>query len=247
MMAKNQVKGTMIIAGPGAGKPHNMVETIIKALPELSPFRYMAVITYTNSATNNIKNRLSKKITIPDNLFIGTMHSFLNRFIVIPFSAFMPEPVGKEKLFMQCGIDDVFAHVERSKPAGKKSPTPQAISKLKSDIRKKLNKLGYITFDQTLSIAYECIGQEAICKIIANRLQYLFVDEFQDSGNQVYEIIESIRKKNRTKIYCVGDPEQVSRIKDRNIAVDLFHSLPPQGVTHLNIFRIGSSTDRRLL
>lgn len=216
-MAKTQPKGIMIIAGPGAGKTYNMVESIIKALPELSPCRYMAVITYTNSATNNIQSRLSKKIIIPKNLFIGTMHSFLNRFIVIPFSAFMPEPVGAEKLFMQCCIDDVFVHVEKLKAADKRSTTPQAIASVKLNIKKKLNKLGYITFDQTLSIAHECISQDAICKIIANRLQYLFVDEFQDSGNQVYEMIESIRKKNKTRIYCVGDPEQYIQSFDSTI------------------------------
>src|SRR5690606_11772625 len=119
----------------------------------------------------------------------GTIHSFLNRFIVVPFSSFNPEPVGQEKIFMQCGIDDVFLHVEKSKAADKKSKTPEAISKAKAGIKKRLNTLGYITFDQTLSIAAECMSNIEIARIVANRLQYLFVDEFQDSGNAVFNII----------------------------------------------------------
>jgi DNA helicase II / ATP-dependent DNA helicase PcrA len=216
-MARAKAKGTMIIAGPGAGKTHNMVASIIAALPDLSPCRYLAVITYTNSATNNILSRLSKKIVIPDNLFIGTMHSFLNRFIVIPFSSFISDPIRKEKLFMQCGLDDVFSHVEKTKTADKRKKRPEDIAKAKAMIRKRLNELGYITFDQTLSIAETCIANDDICKVVSNRLQFIFVDEFQDSGNLVYKIIESIRKQNTTKIYCVGDPEQYIQSFDSTI------------------------------
>ena len=68
----------------------------------------MIVVTYTNSATKNIKKRLGKRIAIPPNLFIGTIHSFLNRFIVIPYSSLHNEDVNGEKLFIQCGTDDVL-------------------------------------------------------------------------------------------------------------------------------------------
>lgn len=216
-MAKSGSKGTIIIAGPGAGKTHNMVAKIIDALPLLSSCRYLAVITYTNSATNNILSRLSKKIVIPHNLFIGTIHSFLNRFIVVPFSSFNPEPVGQEKIFMQCGIDDVFLHVEKSKAVDKKIKTPEAVNKAKAGIKKRLNQLGYITFDQTLSIAAECMTNPQVARIVANRLQYLFLDEFQDSGNIVFNIIESLRKQGKTTIYCVGDPEQYIQSFDSSI------------------------------
>jgi len=216
-MAKVKPKAKIIIAGPGAGKTHNMVASIISALPELSPCRYLAVITYTNSATNNILTRLAKKITIPDNLFIGTMHSFLNRFLVIPYASFISEPVKQEKLFMQCGLDDVFSHVEKMKAKDKKKKTPQEVAVAKAAIRKRLNKLGYITFDQTLSIAGACMLNPGISSVVANRLQFLFVDEFQDSGNQVYHIVETIRKQGKTKIYCVGDPEQYIQSFDSTI------------------------------
>jgi len=216
-MAIKKAPGELIIAGPGAGKTYNMVESIIEALQDLTPSRYLIVITYTNSATNNIYNRLAKKITIPENLFIGTMHSFLNRFIIIPFSSYGVEEIGKEKLFIQCGIDDVFQKVEKMKDKSKRSKTNQDVAVIKSNIKKKLNKLGYITYDQTLSLSKECTSKTAISRIISNRIQYLFVDEFQDSGNEVFSIIENIRKINKTKIYCVGDPEQYIQSFDSSI------------------------------
>lgn len=204
-MAKSNLKARLIIAGPGAGKTHNMVNHIIDCLPSLSPAKYMAVITYTNSATNNIKNRLSQKITPPDNLFIGTIHAFLNRFILIPYASLVLDQVGHEKLFIQCQTDDVFLSVKKTK---NKEYTVQEAASVKSKIRESLNKRGYITYDQTVAIAKRCMDNLTVRRIVSNRLQYLFVDEFQDTDNAVYSIVEGIRKEKVTQIYCVGDPEQ---------------------------------------
>lgn len=216
-MTNQKQKAKLIIAGPGAGKTHNMVASIISALPELSPVRYMAVITYTNAAANNIYLRVSKQISIPENLFIGTMHSFLNRFIVIPFAGFGSEQVASEKLFLQCGLDDVYAKVESLKTKEKRIKTPKDAAILKKAIRVQLNKKGYITFDQSLSIAKDCVSNKNVGRALSNRLQFLFVDEFQDSGNDVFSIIENIRKVQKTKIYCVGDPEQYIQSFDSSI------------------------------
>lgn len=217
MAATTNDKAKLIIAGPGAGKTHNMVHSIMQSLPDLSPARYMAVITYTNAAANNIYLRLSKQITIPDNLFIGTMHSFLNRFVVMPFAGFGSETVGREKLFLQCGLDDVFLKVENIKEKAKRATTHQQKAIIKKNIRTRLNANGFITFDQTLSISKDCIANKNIIRVLGNRLQYLFVDEFQDSGNDVFFIIENIRKQGKTKIYCVGDPEQYIQSFDSSI------------------------------
>jgi len=215
-MAKQLNKATLVIAGPGAGKTHNMVEQIISELPKLSPSRYMAVITYTNAARQNIYQRLSERIAIPENLFIGTMHAFLNRFLVIPFSNFGIANMGEEKLFMQCDLDEVVKKMlEVKKDTKKRSPKELAVLKAKAN--QWLNEKGYITYDQTLSIAKTCIGNTAIRDIVSNRLQFLFVDEFQDSGNSIYSIIEAIRKAGSTKLYCVGDPEQYIMSYDSSI------------------------------
>ena len=207
-------KPKLVIAGPGAGKTHNMVETIIEALPNLSPAKYMVVITYTNSATNNIRKKLSKKIRIPENLFIGTIHAFMNRFIVIPFGSFSEEEVGQEKRFIQCQLDDVF---EQYKKNSGKTFSKEEVGIVKSRIRKSLNKQGYVSFDQSLNIATKSMAKKEIAELVANRLQYLFIDEFQDTNNKVYEVLEIIRKQKKTYIYIVGDPEQYITSFDSSI------------------------------
>lgn len=212
-------KPKLIIAGPGAGKTYGMVNEIISSLSELSPARYMVVITYTNSATENIKNRLAKRIQIPKNLFIGTMHSFLNKFIVIPFSSFHNNEISGEKLFIQCQIDDIFQKATKGQKVDYK-----AANFIKKKLKTKMNSNGYITYDQTLSIAKECMRNKDIRRIVSNRIQFLFVDEFQDTSNSIYSIIDNIRKEKKTKIYCVGDPEQ--HIQSFDSGIRTFANLP---------------------
>lgn len=226
-------KPKLVIAGPGAGKTYGMVNEIIDSLKHLSSAKYLIVITYTNSATNNIKERLAKRIQIPPNLFIGTMHSFLNRFIVIPFSSFHNNQIKGEKMFIQCQTSDIF---EKMRKEENKSYSPKESAIIQKRIKNAMSKNGYITYDQTLSIAKECFENKLIKKIISNRIQYLFVDEFQDTGNSVFFIIDAIRKEKRTQIYCVGDPEQY--IQSFSSTIKIFNNIPILKTAFLNSYEL---------
>lgn len=225
-------KPKLIIAGPGAGKTHNMVNSIIDKLPELSNARYMVVITYTNAATLNIKNRLAQKIQIPENLFIGTTHSFLNKFIVIPCGSFGEQKVSSEKRFLQCQSRDVFEFFKKENDKTYNSVQEEAI--VKSRLKTRLNEIGYITFDQTIDIAKKVMLSKQVAQTISNRIQFLFIDEFQDTDNGILSIVESIRKRKKTEIHCVGDPEQFIRSFDSNIK--LFNNIPILKVARMNMY-----------
>jgi len=214
-------KPKLVIAGPGAGKTHGMVDEIIEALKFLTRHRYMVVVTYTNSATINIKKRLGKRIAIPPNLFIGTIHSFLNRFIVIPYSSLDNKAINGEKLFIQCGTEDVLKRLFKNKG---ETPNYKTKNFVKSRLTSSLHKEGYITYDQTLTLAEKCLSNAKIKQMLANRIQYLFVDEFQDTSNKIYSIIESLRKEKKTVIYCVGDPEQY--IQSFDSSIKNFNNIP---------------------
>lgn len=215
-----------------------MVQSILDELKYLSPARYMVVVTYTNSATDNIKKRLSKKMVPPPNLFIGTIHAFLNRFLVIPFSSLHDSSIGKEKLFLQCKTDDVFESYQKSQ--GKRFSDKQA-AYVKAQIKKNLNEKGYISFDQTVALAKECVSNDSISSILSNRIQYLFIDEFQDTNNAIFEIVDTIRKKKKTKIYCVGDPEQF--IQSFDLKSKIFSNIPILKTLEKTTFEITFNTE----
>lgn len=206
-------KPKLIVAGPGAGKTYGIVSEVFNTVPELQSNKYLVVTTYTNAATENIKHRLSKKMSIPNNVFIGTMHAFLNKFIVVPYISLVNSDVQSEKLFVQCSTDDIFKKSQK----GKQKLDFKEAAIVKKRIKDSMKQKGFITFDQTIALARECFQKQRVKEIVSNRIQYLFIDEFQDTSNQIFEIVEHIRKQKKTNIYCVGDPEQFIQSYDSKV------------------------------
>jgi DNA helicase II / ATP-dependent DNA helicase PcrA len=212
----------LVIAGPGGGKTHNMVGKILNSIEVLSPTRYCAVITYTNAATENIKSRIENKISIPQNIFIGTTHSFLIKFIFEPFAhLFDIVPIDKnyieavklsqwEEKYYEDEILKIKAdpNLDFKKKAGliKGIPSRKA-NKNFSKAEDFLNK-GLITYDKILEKSFDLLKNETVLKTVSNRLQFIYIDEYQDSRVYQHLIIQKIIEQGNTKLYCIGDPLQ---------------------------------------
>ena len=185
----------LVIAGAGAGKTTDMIKEVVERLGELQPQRFMVVITYTNAATEDIRMKLDKKIKMPQNLFIGTIHSFLNRFILSPYS----------KLFGYTPFETVF--IDEIK-LGYKCSNEYAEKNQKIKVSDSLLKKGIVCHDKTMEICHKIIQHAEIRNAISNRVQMMFIDEYQDSTLIQHEIFEAILNGGNTKFYFVGDPEQ---------------------------------------
>jgi DNA helicase-2/ATP-dependent DNA helicase PcrA len=213
-------KPTLVIAGAGSGKTTNMVKEIVKCLPELEPHRFLAAITYTNAATNSIKERLSRHTKIPANVFVGTTYAFFNKFLVLPYGSLLPKVtkdknkgtsredfIATDKMFFELDnerLKDILKKIHKDwnqKDAQQKQIAEYVfINELVSQ--------GKIPFDKIASIASYLIDYQIVRAKVGNRLQFLFVDEFQDANNQQFQVFDEIRKSQKTKIYKVGDAEQ---------------------------------------
>ncbi len=211
-------KPVLVIAGPGAGKTYEMVDRISDEIPHLEPHRILAAITYTNAATNLIRERLTQRINIPPNVFIGTNHSFCFQFIFKPFGQLMGN-LPREMVFADLDYDKMAKGVR-----GQKQIVINAL-------KKKHLARGYYGYDQILSVSAAILKEhEHVRRILSNRLQYLFVDEFQDANGSQFHVFDAIRKEKKTTIYAVGDPEQyILRFTDSikkydNIAIKKFMS-----------------------
>lgn len=202
MIPKIAEKPTMVIAGPGAGKTHDMVKRIVDAIPDLKPNRILAAITFTNAATDSIKERLLKEIIhIPYNVFIGTNYSFFNKFILIPFSS----------LFTNVPMDKLFLEIDIRKLVDKlstKNNNPAYRNAIRVKVQNNLIEQGKIPFDQIPHISAKLIKFKQVQQVVANKIQFLFKDEFQDTDTIQLKIFNAIRQSKKTTIYSVGDPEQ---------------------------------------
>lgn len=116
----------------------SITSEVIQCLPQLDPHRFCAVILL-NSATEEIKLRISKEIKIQSNLFIGTIHSFLIRFIFEPFA----------HLLKISEIEKFYIDESRFK----NQKNPYVAKSLAINIAENFLKKGIITFDQILKQA----------------------------------------------------------------------------------------------
>lgn len=74
-----------VVAGPGAGKTHwlvNHIKNVVATSKRLSPAARVACISYTNVAVNEIVARLGSAAT---RVHVSTIHSFLYRNVVRPY------------------------------------------------------------------------------------------------------------------------------------------------------------------
>ncbi|EOZ5834310.1 UvrD-helicase domain-containing protein [Enterococcus faecium] len=81
-----------IEAGPGAGKTEWLIAHIINVVQNsdiLFSTRKVACITYTNTAVENILNRLGTSLS--NRVEVTTIHSFLYRYVIKPYSSFIPQ------------------------------------------------------------------------------------------------------------------------------------------------------------
>ncbi len=200
-----QTKVKKVVAGPGSGKTYGLIKEVLDVLPSVRPNKYLAVITYTNAASEKIKSDLEKEIRIPHNLFIGTIHSFLDRFILIPHASKLGI-VPNDLTF----IDEIKVDDNRYKKlATKKARDKGVISYEQIEwISEKIVCGGKIkTISNEVNLTKKIAYTHA--QIISRRLQYIFVDEYQDATISQHNIFTSLIKTNLIEyFYCVGDPEQ---------------------------------------
>ncbi len=212
----------LVIAGPGAGKTHDMVERIIKVLPSLNPCRYLAAITFTNTAANSIRDRVHRIVRPGPNVFIGTIHSFANHFIIAPFA----------RPFQRLPNDRIFAAVQIDDRAGtgqSKRLSPVGRIARRQAITKKLLSKGIVPYEEMVRLCCELLDHKSVLDRVSYRLQFLFIDEFQDVDTQQLQIFDKLRKANRTRICAVGDPEQFIysfTYGMRGVSVPTFEKIP---------------------
>ncbi len=74
-----------VSAGAGSGKTRVVVEKIQKCMTELQPNQKILAITFSNKASDELKQRLQQVFdekTIHERIFIGTIHNFCNNVLM---------------------------------------------------------------------------------------------------------------------------------------------------------------------
>lgn len=218
-------KNILVVAGAGSGKTRVLTERVRYLMRNGVEPSNIVCITFTNMASQEMKQRLSDIPTIGD-AFIGTIHSFANtiyRTSGLTYRLFNTEiqlELFKEMLSRGIGRKPKYTNLSYQKyvkyvdlqtlcEEGKASEEqlnsfllPSEYSDLKEatkDMWKMCKERNIITFNELLQKTKKYYDE------IDGKLEYVLVDEFQDVGKLEAEFIYGLNADN---LFLVGDDWQ---------------------------------------
>lgn len=212
----------LVNANVGSGKTTVLITKVMYLHYEKQiPYEQMVVLTFTNKAEDEIKERLyalEPEITEEQLWGFGTFHSVC----LTMLKKMLPvENLGYTKEFMVMDPDEELGMAEQliltyqlkikyknrlKKRLEQKSDKYQDdIEKLKALLKEEKRRQDKMTFDELL---------ENTCNLVKmseqkmDDISWIIVDEVQDSDEKQLELIDCL-KKPQTCFFAVGDPNQV--------------------------------------
>jgi len=226
----------VVIAGPGSGKTKTMTTAIARALiDDVTDPRGVACITYNNECASELEERLACfGIDGSDRNFIGTVHSFALTQVLMPYSRCIPDLLPSD--FRVANRDECLAAVEAAYQARFGAiGDPHARWKFAEEKRRRdvnrllpswrnnnpeladfietyeaqLRRSGLIDFDDMPLIAFRMLREHSwIRNAIRARYPVLFVDEYQDLGHAIHELVLLLCFEGGIRLFAVGDADQ---------------------------------------
>jgi DNA helicase-2/ATP-dependent DNA helicase PcrA len=226
---------SIILAGAGSGKTRVLVYKVIYLInfEKINPHSII-MITFTNKAGDEMRERIIKNAKVRNLGFIGTFHSFCAS-VLRKFADYL----GYGNNFVIYDEDDQKSLIkEILKEASVKKYTPDfflnQISLAKNQLitpekyldnfnfgtkfeqiqlvyekyQKKLKKHNAMDFDDLLmNTIFLWQENKSILELYQNKISHILIDEFQDTNFAQYELVKMLAKKNKN-ITVVGDFSQ---------------------------------------
>lgn len=224
----------VVLAGPGSGKTKTMTTAMAHTLVEdvLEP-RGIACITYNNECVLELEERLTKLgIAESRYVFIGTVHSFAFTQIVLPYARCVLPALAEAQPATEAerrgAVERAFAKTiggpgnphERWKFAGEKrrnqvdrdtaewANNPELVAFIEA-YEADLHGQGLIDFDDMPLLAYRLVKEyEWIRNAVRAKFPVLFVDEYQDLGHALHELVLLLCFGAGIRLFAVGDADQ---------------------------------------
>lgn len=212
----------LVNANVGSGKTTVLITKVMYLHYEKQiPYEQMVVLTFTNKAADEIKERLyalEPEIAEEQLWGFGTFHSVC----LTMLKKMLPvEKLGYTKEFMVMDPDEELEMAEqliltyqlkikyknrlKKRLEQKNSKYQDDIEKLKALLKEEKRRQDKMTFDELL---------ENTCKLVKmseqkmDDISWIIVDEVQDSDEKQLELIDCL-KKTQACFFAVGDPNQV--------------------------------------
>lgn len=222
---------TLVIAGPGSGKTHVLVNRVHYMIEHLNcPAKHILVVTFSKLAAKEMEERFMHLFGASQVTF-GTLHSIFYRILrqARPTRYALENLIQEDKRLILLRqllkeLDDsegdefltqFLKHLSlmKNQLIAPNDYEPTEISKplfLKLFYHYEAYKEheGLFDFDDMLIECYYLLKNEPnLCRLVGNRYQYILVDEFQDINLVQFEVLRLIVQDHQ-HLFVVGDDDQ---------------------------------------
>ena len=227
------LSNTVVLAGPGSGKTTVLTLKAMHLLNEVIPEpRGLACLTYSREAAREFTERLKELgLVRGKNIFLGTVHSFclseiLGKFSEV-YSLNIPTPIKiisekeKSKLFDRAKYNvrcDSYLKIERmncfrmlsiagvSNIIINKDKDAELVA---NEYERLLFQAGCIDYETIIIESTKLLQQQPyVRECISAKYAWLLIDEYQDMGRPLHEMVLSLINYTKIKFFAVGDPDQ---------------------------------------
>ena len=232
--AFESLNNTVVLAGPGSGKTTVLTLKTMHLLNDvISEPRGLACLTYSREAAREFTERLKELgLVRGNNIFLGTVHSFclveiLGKFSNV-YSLDIPTPIKiisekeKARLFeeakdnIQC--NDRYFKVERMNRTRMLSVSgvsnisidrDKVAEAIADEYEKLLYQIGCIDYETIIIESTKLLQEKPyVRECISAKYPWLLIDEYQDLGRPLHEMVLSLMDHTNIKFFVVGDPDQ---------------------------------------
>lgn len=194
------------VAKPGSGKTFVVAEKIKRILPELEEYEGIIAISFTNKASNELKERSLVEGLDKKESFFGTIHKFYIAEIVLSFGKqIFGLPTNRLEItdIENSNLDEDRKTYLKNLSQNFDYSNPDHIGTLEEIFREGeiylslIEKFAIYIFDNSLSCR----------RYMEVKYKYIIIDEFQDCGSEQYNIFIKLQQLGLVAI-AVGDLDQ---------------------------------------
>lgn len=223
----------VVLAGPGSGKTKTLVLKLARILAEdVEAPRGAACITYSQECARELTRRL-EALGLRDapNLFIGTVHGFCLRHLLMPYGRLAGLPLTfplsvatqlvSDRLLKQTGEElfgenhpykaiDLGRHrrsvLDRNSIAWR---SEEELAAWAEAYEGALRDEGLIDYDDMVIFGQRLISEhDWVLPLVQAKFPVLAVDEYQDLGVALHRIVKRLAFDGGVRLFAVGDADQ---------------------------------------
>jgi DNA helicase II / ATP-dependent DNA helicase PcrA len=224
----------VVLAGPGSGKTKLLTVKMARIIHEnIRAPQGIACITYSSECARELKRRLDiLGIEERRNIFIGTVHGFCLNHIIRPYAKLagypLPHPIRVadsllwKEIFndaaIEVGIEDptyldcTFERYRRTyidRTSSEFWETSDDMPRLIQCFEENLHNAGFVDFDDMMLIGLRLVQEKSwIRQALKARFPVLVIDEYQDLGVPLHQMVLQLAFNAGIRIFAVGDPDQ---------------------------------------